>query len=67
MGVTFIVSEILLLSKVANFPFLTMDYSPFTMSGLTIVDRLKGNVGKKLCLIGFKFYYAQSQFGIKAV
>ena len=29
VGVAFLVSEILLLSKTAKFPFLSMDYSPF--------------------------------------
>ena len=30
MGVAFLVLEILLLSKTAKFPFLTMDYSPWS-------------------------------------
>ena len=29
VGVAFLVSEILLLSKMSKFPFLTMDYSPW--------------------------------------
>ena len=37
MGVTFPVSEILLLSKTAKFPFLTMDYSPWSSKNL--IDR----------------------------
>ena len=31
VGVTSLVSEILLLSKTAKFPFLTMDYSPWSL------------------------------------
>ena len=37
MGVVFTVLEILLLSKTANFPFLTMDYSPWSSKNL--IDR----------------------------
>ena len=37
MGVTSPVSEILLLSKTAKFPFLTMDYSPWSSKNL--IDR----------------------------
>ena len=37
VGVTSPVSEILLLSKTANFPFLTMDYSPWSSKNL--IDR----------------------------
>ena len=35
------VSEILLLSKTANFPFLTMDYSPWSSKNLMNRNRLK--------------------------
>ena len=34
MGVTILVSEILLLSKTAKFPFSTMDYSPWSSKNL---------------------------------
>ena len=37
VGVTFAVSEILLLSKMAKFPFPTMDYSPWSSKNL--IDR----------------------------
>ena len=37
VGVTFSVSEILLPSKMTNFPFLTMDYSPWSSKNL--IDR----------------------------
>ena len=35
------VSEISLLSKTANFPFLTMDYSPWSSKNLANRNRLK--------------------------
>ena len=41
MGVTSPVSEILLLSKMAKFPFLTMDYSPWSSKNLIDRNRLK--------------------------
>ena len=41
VGVTSLVSEILLLSKTANFPFLTMDYSPWSSKNLIDWNRLK--------------------------
>ena len=44
MGVTIPVSEILLLSKTAKFPFLTMDYSPWSSKNLIIWNRLKKNM-----------------------
>ena len=37
VGVASLVSEILLLSKTAKFPFLTMDYSPWSSKNL--IDR----------------------------
>ena len=37
MGVVSLVSQILLLSKTAKFPFLTMDYSPWSSKNL--IDR----------------------------
>ena len=41
MGIASVVSEILLLSKTANFPFLTMDYSPLSSKNLIDWNRLK--------------------------
>ena len=41
MGVANLVSEILLLSKTAKFPFPTMDYSPWSSKNLIIWNRLK--------------------------
>ena len=36
VGVAILVSEILLLSKMANFSFLTMDYSPWSSKNLIV-------------------------------
>ena len=41
VGVVFLVSEILLLSKMANFPFRTMGYSPWSSKNLIVWNRLK--------------------------
>ena len=41
VGVAFLVSEILLLSKTAKFPFLTMDYSPWSSKNVIDRNRLK--------------------------
>ena len=41
VGMTSPVSEILLLSKTAKFPFLTMDYSPWLSKNLIDRNRLK--------------------------
>ena len=41
VGVTSPVPEILLLSKTAKFPFLTMDYSPWSPKNLIDWNRLK--------------------------
>ena len=41
MGVAILVSEILLLSKTAKFPFLTMDYGPWSSKNVIICNRLK--------------------------
>ena len=41
VGVISLVSEILLLSKTAKFPFLTMDYSPWSSKKLIDRNRLK--------------------------
>ena len=54
VGVVFLVSEILLLSKMAKFPFPTMDYSPWSSKNLIDLNRLKkfmqvGNDVKCMC------------------
>ena len=41
VGVTISVSEILLSSKTGKFPFLTMDYSPWSSKNLIDRNRLK--------------------------
>ena len=41
VGVTYSVSEILLLSKMAKFPFRTMGYSPWSSKNLINWNRLK--------------------------
>ena len=41
MGVTVLVSEILLLSKMAKFPFPTMGYSPWSSKNLIVWNCLK--------------------------
>ena len=41
VGVTSLVSEILLLSKMAKFPFRPMDYSPWSSKNLIDRNRLK--------------------------
>ena len=41
VGMTSLVSEILLLSKTAKFPFQTMDYSPWSSKNLIDWNRLK--------------------------
>ena len=41
VGVAILVSEILLPSKTANFPFSTMDYSPWSSKNLIDRNRLK--------------------------
>ena len=41
VGVIFSVSKILLPSKTANFPFPTMDYSPWSSKNLIARNRLK--------------------------
>ena len=41
MGVISLVLEILLLSKTAKFPFLTMDYSPWSSKNLIDQNQLK--------------------------
>ena len=41
VGVTSSISEILVLSKTAKFPFLTMDYSPWSSNNLIKWNQLK--------------------------
>ena len=47
MGVALLVSEILLLSKTAKFPLLTMDYSPWSSKNL-----IDSNWPKKFIQVG---------------
>ena len=58
MGVTSPVSEILVLSKMANFPFRTMDYSPWSSKNL--IDR---NQLKKIMHVGIDVTYMYTDFG----
>ena len=58
VGVTSQVSEILLLSKTAKFPFRPMDYSPW--SSKILIDR---NWLKKFMQIGVDVTYIHTNFG----
>ena len=58
MGVTFSVSEILLLSKTARFPFLIMDYSPWSSKNL-----INWNELKKFMQVGIDVKYMHTKFG----
>ena len=58
VGVAFLVSEIPLLSKMANFPFRTMDYSPWSSKNL--IDR---NWLKKFIQVGIDVKYMHTNFG----
>ena len=58
VGVAFLVSEILLLSKTAKFPFLTMDYSPWSSKNLIDRNRLK-----KFMQVGTDVKYMHTNFG----
>ena len=58
VGVTFPVSEIRLLSKMANFPFRPMDYSPWSSKNL--IDQ---NWLKKIMQIGVEVTYMHTNFG----
>ena len=58
VGVASPVSEILLLSKTAKFPFLTMDYSPW--SSKNIIDR---NWLKKFKQVVVDVKYMHTTFG----
>ena len=58
VGVTYPVSEILLLSKTAKFPLLTMDYSPWSSKNL--IDR---NWPKKFMQVGIDVKCMHTNFG----
>ena len=58
VGVTSLVSEILLLSKTAKFPFRPMDYSPW--SSKILIDR---NLLKKFMHVGIDELYVCTNFG----
>ena len=58
VGMTSLVSEILLLSKTANFPFRTMDYSPWSSKNL--IDR---NWIKKFMQVGIDVTCMYTDFG----
>ena len=58
VGVTSPVSEILVLSKTAKFPFLTMDYSPWSAKNLIKWNRLK-----KFMKVGIDVYCMYTNFG----
>ena len=58
MGVVSPVSEILLPSKTAKFPFLTMDYSPWSSKNLIDRNRLK-----KFMQVGIDVKYMHTNFG----
>ena len=58
VGAAFPISEILLLSKTAKFPFPTMDYSPWSAKNL--VDR---NQLKKFMLVGIDVTCMHTNFG----
>ena len=58
VGVAYPVSEILQLSKTANFPLLTMDYSPWSSKNL--IDR---NRPKKFMHVGIDVKCMHTNFG----
>ena len=58
VGVSSPVSEILLLSQTAKFPFLTMDYSPW--SSKILIDR---NWLKKFMHVGIDVTFMYTDFG----
>ena len=58
VGVTISVLEILLLSKMVDFPFLTMDYSPWSSKNL--IDR---NWLKKFMQVGIDVTCMHTDFG----
>ena len=58
VGVAISVSEILLLSKTTNFPFLTMDYSPWSSKNL-----INQNWPKKSMQVGVDVKCMHTNFG----
>ena len=58
VGVTSPVSEILLLSKTAKFPFRTVDYSPWVSKNLIIRNRLE-----KFMQVGIDVICMHTNFG----
>ena len=58
VGVVSLVSEILVPSKTAKFPFQPMDYSPWSSKNLIDRNRLK-----KFIKIGIDVTYIQTNFG----
>ena len=58
VGVAFPISEILLLSKTVNFPFLTMEYSPWSSKNLIDWNQLK-----KFMQVGVNVTYMYTNFG----
>ena len=58
MGMASSVSEILLLSKTAKFPFLPMDYSPWSSKNL-----MDQNWLKKIVQVGVDVTYMLTNFG----
>ena len=58
VGVAFPISEILLLSKTAKFPFPTMDYSPWSAKNL-----IDWNQIKKFMLVGIDVTCMHTNFG----
>ena len=58
VGVVSPVSEILILSKTAKFPFLTMDYSPWSSKNLIDQNRLK-----KFMQVGIDVTCMHTNFG----
>ena len=58
VGVPVLVSEILLLSKTAKFPFLSMDYSPWSSKNLIDWNRLK-----KFMQVVIDIKYMHTNFG----
>ena len=62
VGMTSPVSKILLLSKMAKFPFQTVDYSPWVSKNLMIRNRLK-----KFMQIGIDVICMHTNFGWRDV
>ena len=61
VGVALLASEILLLSKTAKFPFLSMDYSPWSSKNL-----IDGNWLKKLMQVGIDVKCMHTNFSGRA-